>query len=253
MNAKIRPDTWNTHFFDFVGILSVALPHADVVDLFLNRIVRLKDGPFHDIAASFLRGYDRATIAPDTKEPENPAEVRTLLACRIKQGWNYRRLGREKGFTSESHAGDALTAMFYQPHRFASNGRPTLPSDWPGLQSTMATLKDLLVGAPTSGYLATLFLNLLNYRIDPTFIPFVVKATAAWCAAYGVDRNFWAEKNIGSRVCAWLDAVVAKDASSRDRLTSMAEELFKCLDVLVQSGVAHARILEDKITSSEQA
>jgi len=62
----------------------------------------------------------------------------------------------------------------------------------------------------------------------------------------------WAEKNIGSRVCAWLDTVLANDASSRDRLTSMAEELFKCLDVVVQSGVAHARILEEKITNPER-
>jgi hypothetical protein len=247
-----RPDTWNTQFFDFVGILSVALPHSEVVDLFLSHIVKLKDEPFHDISASFLRGYDRATIAPDTKDPENPADVRALLAHRIKQGWNYRRLGREKIFTSESHAGDALTAMFYQPHRFASVGHPTIPSDWPGLRATMATLTDLAVGAPTSGYLVTLFLNLIESSHEPAFVPFVVNATSAWCAAYGVDRNFWAEKNIGSRVCAWIDVVLSKDASVRDTLASMADELFKCLDILVQSGVAHARILEDKITNPER-
>jgi hypothetical protein len=234
------------------GILSVALPHEEVVDFFLNRILRLKDEPFYDISASFLRGYDRATIATDTKEPENPADLRALLARRIKQGWNYRRLGGEKGFTSESHAGDALTAMFYQPHRFASNGRPSVPSDWPGLRATMAALTDLVVGAPTSGYLATPFLNLVESSHDPAFIPFVVNAAAAWCAAYGVDWNFWAEKNIGSRVCAWIDAVLAKDACSRDMLANMAEELFRCLDILVQSGVAHAHILEDKITNPER-
>ena len=117
-----RPDTWNIQFFDFIGVLSVAIPHSEVVDIFLSRILKFNEEAFHDAMASFLRGYDRATVATDTKEPENPAAVRALLADRIKCAWNYRRLGREKGFTSETHAGDALNAMFYQPSRWANNG-----------------------------------------------------------------------------------------------------------------------------------
>ena len=70
--------------------------------------------------AEFLRGFDRAVQAIDTKKPESPVAVRELLATRIRQGWNLKRLGREKGFTSETHAGDALNAMFYQPPRFCN-------------------------------------------------------------------------------------------------------------------------------------
>jgi hypothetical protein len=187
-----RPDTWNIAFFDFIGVLSVALPHSEVVDLFLNPIVKFNDEAFHDVMASFLRGYDRATVATDTKAPENPVAVRALLADRIKRTWNYRRLGREKGFTSETHAGDALNAMFYQPSRWANTGRPTIPDNWSGLQTSMATLTELVVGAPTSGYLASLFLNLVESSQDKGLIPFVIEAMTAWCSAYGVDRNFWA-------------------------------------------------------------
>lgn len=244
-----RPDTWNIAFFNFIGVLSVALPHAQAVDLFLNRIVSFNDEAFHDVMASFLRGYDSATIATDTREPENPANVRELLANRIKRAWNYRRLGREKGFTSETHAGDALNAIFYQPSRWANTGRPTIPVNWPGLQATMATLTDLVVGAPMSGYLASLFLNLVESSHDKALIPLVVQAMTAWCSAYGVDRNFWAEKNIGSRVCAWLDRTLANDATSHAVLVDRADELFKSLDVLVQSGVAQARIVEETITN----
>ena len=43
-----RPFTWNAHFFDFLGILCVALPHDDVVAMFLNRIMQFKDEPFYD-------------------------------------------------------------------------------------------------------------------------------------------------------------------------------------------------------------
>jgi hypothetical protein len=80
----------------------------------------------------------------------------------------------------------------------------------------MATLTDLVVGAPTSGYLASLFLNLVESSHHKALVPFVAAATDAWCKAYGIDRNFWVEKNIGSRICGWFDAVLRKDASSPD-------------------------------------
>jgi hypothetical protein len=69
--------------------------------------------------------------------------------------------------------------------------------------------------------------------------------------AYGIDRNFWAEKDIGGRVCAWFNATLTRDAAPAGALLSVADDLFKCLDVLVQSGVAHARVLEDRITNPE--
>ena len=139
--------------------------------------------------------------------------------------------------------------MFYQPSRWANTGRPTIPDNWSGLQTSMAKLSELVVGAPTSGYLASLFLNLVKSSHDKALIPFVVQAMAAWCEAYGVDRNFWAEKNIGSRVCAWLDGTLTRDATAHAVLVGGADELLNSLDVLVQSGVAQARILEEKITN----
>ena len=33
-----------------------------------------KDEPFHDAMAEFLRGFDRAMQAIDTKKPENPVD-----------------------------------------------------------------------------------------------------------------------------------------------------------------------------------
>jgi hypothetical protein len=98
--------------------------------------------------------------------------------------------------------------------------------------------------------MATLFLNLVESSHDKALVPFVVQAMTAWCGAYGVDRNYWAEKNIGSRVCAWFDETLRKDETARDALIGVAEELFRGLDILVQSGVAQARLLEDRITST---
>jgi hypothetical protein len=242
-----RPFTWNSHFFDFLGILCVALPHDEAVAKFLEPITQFKDEEFHDAMAEFLRGFDRAMQAIDTKKPENPGAVRELLADRIRKSWNYKRLGREKGLTSESHAGDALNAMFYQPHRLANRGRPSTPDNWDGLDLNMPTLVGLVTSAPTSGYIAILFLNLIESSPRAALLPFVVQATTAWCTAYGVDTNFWSEKECGGRVCAWLERTFNADSILATVLAGVEEDLLKCLDVLIRSGVAQARQIEDRI------
>jgi hypothetical protein len=214
-----------------------------------NLFTQFKDEPFHDSMAEFLRGFDRAIQAIDTKKPENPVAVRELLAARIRNSWNYKRFSYEKGMTSETHAGDALNAMFYQPHRIANWGRPSIPDNWEGLDGNMPTLVGLAVSAPTSGYIATLFLNLVQFSPKASLLPHVVQAMAAWCAAYGIDRNFWSEKEFGARICSWLDQTLTADTNSAAVLPAVAENLLKCLDVLVRSGVAQARHIEDCITA----
>jgi hypothetical protein len=245
-----RPTTWNAHFFDFAGILSVALPHAELMATFVVPITKFRDEAFHDAMAMFLRGFDRATVAIDTQKPKDPAGVRQAFAVRIQSGWNYNRLGREKSFTSESHAADALTAMFYQPSRFANEGKSHIPDNWDGLRATIETLTNLVVGAGTSGYIATLFLNLIERSASTAYLPYVVRATSAWCSGYGPDTNFWTEKEMGSRVCNWLERVLPSDSSIGGALEYVRDELLKCLDVLVRAGVAHARVIEEKILRS---
>ena len=79
-------------------------------------------------------------------------------------------------------------------------------------------------------------------------LPFVVKATTAWCSAYGVDTHFWSEKDIGSRVCTWLDRTLIVNPTSVGVVPEVVEDLLKCLDILIRSGVARAREIEEQIT-----
>ena len=74
-----------------------------------------------------------------------------------------------------------------------------------------------------------------------------------WCSAYGVDSNFWSEKEIGSRVCAWLDRTFTADSASAGVLPGVAEDLLKCLDTLIRSGVAQAREIEERIAGMGQS
>lgn len=242
-----RPSTWNIHFFEFAGILSVALPHSDVVSMFVSPITQFRDEAFYDAMAAFIRGFDRATLATDTKAPENPAAVRELLANRIRQGWNFRRYEDEKTFSSETHAGDALTAMFYQRSSFANDGTPSIPGNWDGLDGTIPTLTALITGAGSSGYLAILFLNLIGSSPRAALLPYVVSAMTAWCSAYGVDTNFWSENDVGGRVCGWLDRTLEADPTAAAILPAIVDDLMKCLDILIRSGVSQASDIEERI------
>jgi hypothetical protein len=80
-------------------------------------------------------------------------------------------------------------------------------------------------------------------------LPFVVQATTAWCSAFGVDTNYWSEKEIGGRLCSWLDRTFTDDSTSVGVLPEVAEDLMKCLDILIRSGVAQAREIEERIAA----
>jgi hypothetical protein len=243
-----RPTDWNIHFFDFLGVLAVNLSNEQLVSMFLEPMSRFRDEPFYDAIGAFLRGFDRATVATDTRDPENPAAVRSLVADRIRRGWGFKRLTREKIWSAETHLGDALNALFYQPSNWANrNQQPHIPRRWEGLLETMPTLTALVTEAPASGWLVYLFLNLVESFPCAALLPFVVHATGAWCSVYGADTNFWLERWIGARVCAWIEKTLDADDAAAAVLIEVQDELTRCLDILVRSGVAQARETEERI------
>jgi hypothetical protein len=239
-----RPTTWNLQFFDFLGVISVALPQDEVAEEFLRPMGHFTDEAFCDAAAAFLRGFDRATIATDTPTPENPGKMRALLAERLQKTRSFRRCAREKSFMAETHLGDAFHAMCYRPARWASAGRAHIPTDWPGLVDGMPVIAGLVRAAPSSGYLATLVLNLLEDQARPELLPFVVDCLMAWREAYDADPNFWVEKEIGSRACTWLRTTLERAKASTSYESKVLEDLHLCLDLLVRVGVGHASDVE---------
>jgi hypothetical protein len=247
-----RPFTWNLSHFDFLGILCVAVPFERGRSLFMEPMMRLHEEAFNDAAAAFLRGFDRATVAPDAGEPENPVAVRVLFAERLRRGRMADRLGSRVSFTAETHLGDALTAMFYQPGRWDGRVGPYIPQRWNGLLATMPILTQLSVSVPLSGYVAVLFLTLVETFPCAALLPNVVQVASAWRGAHAVGAQFWSEYQIGHRLCVWMDRALNDEPSATEALTQVQEELGKCLDVLVRSGLAPARALEARIAEDSR-
>jgi hypothetical protein len=241
-----RPDTWNGSFFDFLGVLCSGLPHAQVITTFINPLTQFNDEAFCDCAADFLRGFDRATFATDTLKSDNPVAIREAIASRMKQLRTFRYLTREKKFSAEYHLADLVSAFFYHRTNLQMSNRPSFPSGWAGITQTVSTLVDLIVTAPSSGYLATAFLNVLDAAVLPDLLPDVARALTAWSTAYGVDTSFWHDRDIGPRACSWLDKILTAHATAASDAASQAT-LSASLDIMVRSGVGEASHVERKL------
>jgi hypothetical protein len=69
-------------------------------------------------------------------------------------------------------------------------------------------------------------------RRQPAAIPGRWRPGAAYqfkarCTAYGIDANFWSEKEFGPRVCAWLLRTFESDPSSATVLVTVEDDLLK--------------------------
>lgn len=111
----------------------------------------------------------------------------------------------------------------------------------------MPALTGLVVDAPASGYLAALFLTLIETSKHPALLPFMANAVTAWCGAYGADTNYWTEHNFGTRICSWHTAVLAEGSFAPEAVIDSLEKLITCLDILVRSGIAQAHDVEEQI------
>lgn len=244
-----RPFSWNISFFDFLGILCAALPFERAKTLFIEPMTMLHDDAFHDAAAAFLRGFDRATLATDTPVPENPIGVRSIIVERIRRSRSMRHLVHDHSFSAETHLGDALTALFYQPPQMLRVGRAHVPDGWEGLLQTLPVLTPLVTSTPQSGYVAVVFLTAMESCPRAALLPNMVEALTAWCNEYPAGDNFWNEHQIGHRTCEWIERTLSDDPSTKEAPTGIREQLGRCLDVLIRSGITSARALEARITN----
>lgn len=237
------PYSFNSNFFDYLGILVAALPHNVAMTKFIEPLLKLPEEACVDAMATLLRGFDRAIASTDAAKPKDFYALRKVLASWLQQTHFFRRAAEDKSFTCEIHLGDALCAMFYQESRrmgFRSTPRP--PGDF---EQILPTLTELVVRAPASGYIAILFLDLLEQSTNPNLLPCLLEALFAWCKTYDTDTNFWVRYDIGARASTWITKALTADAKVLS--PQQLSDLRNVLDVLVRAGVTSACELEDFI------
>ena len=241
-DADGRPFTFNASFFDYLGILSAALPHEGAVALLIQPMTGLPDEAFFDTMASLVRGFNRAVNSTDATKPSDLFALRRVVGPRLQQADGYTRLAWRKSFSCEMYLGDALCAIFYQAHRGFSLGPPPPPRPPSNFVPAMPMPTALVSGASTSGYVAVLFLDLVEIAPSAELSAFVLEAVRAWVKTYGDDTSFWNNNDIGSRICAGFTEVFMDGDLG---LTDAQQTDLRV--VLARAGVTSARTLEDLI------
>jgi hypothetical protein len=243
-----RPFSWNMEYFDFLGVLVAALPIDGARHRFLEPLTRLHDEPFYDAAAALLRGYDKATLQGFAHAETDPHGVRSIVADRLAAGRALKQLNHLMSFSVETHFGDALLAMLYQQSRFANMEMPYIPERWDGLAITMPVLAEIVAEAPNSGYLAVHFLRLIGSFPGAALVPHVARIVGLWADTHKPGSSFWQDHQIGQRICAWFEAALSTEAATADVLSAHHKPVGKCLDILIQTGIAAAQPLENRLS-----
>jgi hypothetical protein len=245
-----RPIQWNISYFDFLGVLSAALPFAVVRQRFLIPMLRLHDEAFCDACGTFLRGFDRATMATDTGNPDEPNAARELIIERLRATRMLRYDADRPSFTLEAHLADAINALFYHASRWASASGPQIPSGWPGLLGVAPGLARFTASLPNSGFIAVTFLGMVETYPCRRLIPPVVETLKAWSQVHGAGSEFWRTHLIANRVCTWLGAAFREDSEQIVFSHQLRDDLGQCLDILIRSGITAARVLETQLTDN---
>jgi hypothetical protein len=243
-----RPYHWNSVFFQFLGRLCAFKTFAEARPRFFEPMTQLHETSFHDALATFLNGIDQSTPV-DAEGDAPPVAVRRLFAEHLARGRRWQYWSREKSLTAEIHLGHALCAMFFHTSRFGSiEPRAYVPDRWQLLPTCMPIFDSLVVAAPLSGYVADLFMKIVETSPTGPLVPHVIKAAGIWADAWGIDSEYWSERQFGNRVCSWLNDALTNEMTAEGYLAGLKDTLIRALDVMIRSGCTNAHGLETWLT-----
>jgi hypothetical protein len=83
-------------------------------------------------------------------------------------------------------------------------------------------------------------------------IPPVVAVLKAWSEVHGVGSDFWSKQLIASRICAWIDTALRQESDGTILPNDLREDLGRCLETLIRSGIPSARLLESALIESTE-
>lgn len=245
-NVDNRPVSFNFGFFEFLGVLSVALPASQVVSQIVEPLGTLPDDSFHDAIGEFLQGFDRATLAIDTKRSDDPLAVRLAAITRIESTYNFERTKHDVALSTESHAASAYKALFFLSTNPITAPSAIIPQHWSELIIVMPAITKLLKDAPGSGYLASLFMSLVETSTGRELLPHVIEVAEGWCAKHGTNAAFWLGNSMGGRLVEWLDLALQVDGGKLPM--ENVKSLQASLAVMARAGVAGIAGLEARIS-----
>ena len=236
---------WNMTYFDLVPRTFIGMPADEIERGVLRRMLTFSDDALFDTAAVFIRTLDELYFNGGTIDGDRALRLRTLLFDEIhnRRGWQW--VVERKSTSMEMHLARAVSSLFLHNDSW-SGGKPYLyAAGADRLKILLPLLSRVCVEAAQSQYIALQFLDLMELKIDPENLGYLVQTVSAWMTKYPEDVSFWVDFGSGKRICAWLSEAMKTAPGVFAASTCPSPEINRIFDGLMRLGVVSARSVEE--------
>jgi hypothetical protein len=241
------PREWNMAYFRLLAYCLPGLTSEQIEEIALTPISETAERAFLEITTTFLGDVDAVYFNDRTLAQQQAVYVRTRLAQELMKGRLWKYYAADRATSTEIHLGPAVAVLLF--NEYHSFGRPKcylLANAIERVDPFLPILKEL-VESGTFLLTAHVLLNLLEVASRTTHLPLIVASCNAWLAAFGDDKSFWIDQDIGRRLCALLDAVLLLDVRLFASDQPLRGDVDRFLERLVRMGSAEAYRLEEKL------
>src|SRR5579872_5531898 len=231
---------WNMTYFDLVPRTSVGLPADDIERGILQRVLTFPDEAFFDTTAVLIRTLDELYFNGKITEGDQALRLRTLLCNELRRRRGWQRVVERKSTSIEVHLARAVSSVFLHNESWGGGKCYLYPLAAESLKVFLPLLSGICVEAAQSQYIALQFLDLMELKVDPENLPYLVTTASAWISKYPDDTAFWIDYGVGKRICAWLAEAMSIARHAFNAPSCPSDEIERLLDSLLRLGVAAA-------------
>ena len=235
-------------YFDLVPRAFVGMPVDEAKRGVLRRILTFPDEAFFDAVAVLIRTFDELYFNGKIMEGGDALRLRTLLfnELRRRRGWQWAI--EHKSTSMEMHLARAVSSLFLHNESWGGGKCYLFPAAADSLKVFLPLLSSICVDAAQSQYIALQFLDLMELKVDPENLGYLVRTANSWMAEYPEDTSFWIDYGVGKRICAWLTEAMKTHPGAFASPRCPSPEIDRILDSLLLLGVAAARPVEQTLS-----
>ena len=236
---------WNMTYFDLVPRTFVGLPADETERGVLRRILTFPDEAFFDTVAALIRTFDELYFNGKIIGGGDALRLRTLLFNELRRRRRWQWVIEHKSTSMEMHLACAVCSLFLHNESWSGGKCYIFPAAADSLKVFLPLLSSICVEAAQSQYIALQFLDLMELKVDPENLGYLVRAASSWMAKYPEDTSFWIDYGVGKRICAWLAEAMKTHPIAFASSRCPSPEIDHILDRLLRLGVAAARPVEE--------